>query len=436
MGFDLQTSVSALTVFFQGLLSFFSPCVLPLVPLYLSYLAGGAPEAAMDPAARRRTLLNTFFFVVGISFAVFLLGMGFTALGQFFGRYRTAFTVAGGIIVLLMGVWQLFFGGVSNKELRLPFRLDRWAMGPVPALVMGFTFSFAWTPCVGPTLTSVLLLAGSSDSRVLGFVLIGVYTLGFVLPFLLVGLFTGQMLRFFRSHMNWLRYTAKAGGVLLILLGVLMISGRMSSFTGYLAGLGSGTGSPASSTVQQADSSRESDSDNTADEETASSSESPDSESQTTVPALDFTLTDQFGNTHTLADYKGKTILLNFWATWCGPCQMEMPDLQALYEEWGENEGDLVVLGIASPAAEGSLYPVDDKSAEEIGAWLEEQGDSYPVLMDTTGELFLGYGVYSFPTTFMIDKEGNVFGYLSGSMSREIMDSIVEQTMTGERVAG
>ena len=436
MGFDLQTSVSALTVFFQGLLSFFSPCVLPLVPLYLSYLAGGAPEAALDPAARRRTLLNTFFFVVGISFAFFLLGMGFTALGQFFGRYRTAFTVAGGIIVLLMGVWQLFFGGVSNKELRLPFRLDRWAMGPVPALVMGFTFSFAWTPCVGPTLTSVLLLAGSSDSRALGFVLIGVYTLGFVLPFLLVGLFTGQMLRFFRSHMNWLRYTAKAGGVLLILLGVLMISGRMSSFTGYLAGLGSGTGSPASSTVQQADSSRESDSDNTADEETASSSESPDSGSQTTVPALDFTLTDQFGNTHTLADYKGKTILLNFWATWCGPCQMEMPDLQALYEEWGENEGDLVVLGIASPAAEGSLYPVDDKSAEEIGAWLEEQGYSYPVLMDTTGELFLGYGVYSFPTTFMIDKEGNVFGYLSGSMSREIMDSIVEQTMTGERVAG
>ena len=436
MGFDLQTSVSALTVFFQGLLSFFSPCVLPLVPLYLSYLAGGEPEAAMDPAARRRTLLNTFFFVVGISFAFFLLGMGFTALGQFFGRYRTAFTVAGGIIVLLMGVWQLFFGGVSNKELRLPFRLDRWAMGPVPALVMGFTFSFAWTPCVGPTLTSVLLLAGSSDSRALGFVLIGVYTLGFVLPFLLVGLFTGQMLRFFRSHMNWLRYTAKAGGVLLILLGVLMISGRMSSFTGYLAGLGSGTGSPASSTVQQADSSRESDSDNTADEETASSSDSPDSGSQTTVPALDFTLTDQFGNTHTLADYKGKTILLNFWATWCGPCQMEMPDLQALYEEWGENEGDLVVLGIASPAAEGSLYPVDDKSAEEIGAWLEEQGYSYPVLMDTTGELFLGYGVYSFPTTFMIDKEGNVFGYLSGSMSREIMDSIVEQTMTGERVAG
>ena len=171
------------------------------------------------------------------------------------------------------------------------------------------------------------------------------------------------------------------------------------------------------------------------DEETASS-ENSGAEEQDDIPALDFTLTDQFGNTHTLADYEGKTILLNFWATWCGPCQMEMPDLQALYEEWGENEGDLVVLGIASPVADGSLYPVDDKSAEEIGAWLDEQGYTYPVLMDTTGELFLGYGVYSFPTTFMIDKEGNVFGYLNGSMSREIMDSIVEQTMTGQRVNG
>ena len=434
MGFDLQTSVSALTVFAQGLLSFFSPCVLPLVPLYLSYLAGGAPEAALDPAARRRTLLNTFFFVLGVSFAFFLLGMGFTALGQFFSRWRTAFTVAGGVIVLLMGLWQLLLGGVSTRELRLPFRLDRWAMGPVPALVMGFTFSFAWTPCVGPTLTSVLLLAGSSASRAAGFALIGLYTLGFVIPFLLVGLFTGQMLRFFRRHMNWLKYTAKAGGVLLILLGVLMISGRMSSLTGWLAGLGSDAGGASSSSVQQADSAPGS-LPGEGEEEAASSGETGESDPDA-VPALDFTLTDQFGNTHTLADYAGKTILLNFWATWCGPCQAEMPDLQALYEEWGENEGDLVVLGVAGPKADGSLYPVDDKTAEEIAAWLAEKGYTYPVLMDTTGELFLGYGVYSFPTTFMVDKDGNVFGYLTGSMSREIMDSIVEQTMTGQRVGG
>ena len=121
MGFDLQTSVSAITVFFQGLLSFLSPCVLPLVPLYLSYLAGGAVDA-LDAQARRRTLRNTLFFILGISFAFFVLGLGFTALGRFFSGNRALFARIGGILIILMGLWQLFGAGFS-KELRLPVRL-------------------------------------------------------------------------------------------------------------------------------------------------------------------------------------------------------------------------------------------------------------------------------------------------------------------------
>ncbi len=415
MGFDLQTSVSALAVLAQGLLSFFSPCVLPLVPLYLGYLAGGARDAG-ERESRRRTLVNTLFFVAGISFAFFLLGFGVTALGRFFNRYTHAFTLAGGLVILAMGLWQLFGPGFS-RELRLPFRLDRWAMGPAPALVMGFTFSFAWTPCVGPALTSVLILAGSSQSQGRALFLMTLYTLGFVVPFLLVGLFTQRLLAFFRSHSRWLEYTAKAGGVVLILMGLLLLSGQMTTLSDALA-QPQATAAPAQEEDQTA---------------------LPESDSQPeeeTLPAAPgFTLTDQFGNTHSLEDYEGKTILLNFWATWCGPCKMEMPDLQALYEDWEENAGDLVVLGVAAPKDPDSLYPVDDKTEEEIAAFLEENGYDYPVLMDATGELFLAYGVNSFPTTFMIDREGNVFGYLSGTMSREIMDSIVEQTMTGVRAA-
>ena len=145
------------------------------------------------------------------------------------------------------------------------------------------------------------------------------------------------------------------------------------------------------------------------------------------IPALDFTLTDQYGETHTLSDYQGQTVFLNFWATWCGPCKMEMPDIQALYEEWDENAGDLVVLGVAGPGIgrEGS--------AEDIAAFLEANGYTYPVVMDDTGTLFYQYGISAYPTTFMIDPEGNVFGYVQGAVSREIMDDIVEQTMTGQR---
>ena len=148
----------------------------------------------------------------------------------------------------------------------------------------------------------------------------------------------------------------------------------------------------------------------------------------TLPPAVDFQLQDQYGNTHTLEDYKGKTIFLNFWATWCPPCRAEMPDIQKIYDSYKENGDDsLVVLGVASPGQgqEGSL--------EEVAGFLEENGYTYPVLMDTTGEQFAAYGVYALPTTFMIDRDGNVFGYVSGQLTEEIMLDIIRQTMEGRR---
>ena len=410
MGFSIETSVSAVTIFLQGALSFFSPCVLPLVPLYVSYLAGGAAVVGEDGVRRYprgKIFLNTLFFVAGISFAFFLLGLGLTALGAFFHDYQVWFARISGVIILLFGLYQLGLGKramLLEQERRLPFRLDKLAMNPAVALVMGFTFSFAWTPCVGPTLSSVLLMASSAESSAAGFLLIGVYTLGFVLPFLAVGLFTGAVLDFFKAHQSVVRYTVKIGAVLLIVMGILTLTGATNGLSADLAAV-SGT------TTQQED----------AGGAQGESGEIP------VIPAPDFTLTDQYGETHTLSDYQGQTVFLNFWATWCGPCKMEMPDIQALYEEWDENAGDLVVLGVAGPGIgrEGS--------AEDIAAFLEENGYTYPVVMDDTGTLFYQYGISAYPTTFMIDPEGNVFGYVQGAVSREIMDDIVEQTMTGQR---
>ena len=441
MGFDLQTSVSALTVFFQGLLSFFSPCVLPLVPLYLSYLAGGAPEAALDKAARRRTLINTFFFVLGISFAFFLLGMGFTALGQFFSDNRIWFARISGMIMVLFGLYQLGVFGRSGKldqEHRLPLRLDRLAMGPLPALLLGFTFSFAWTPCVGPVLGSVLLMAGSTGAAAKAFLLIGVYTLGFILPFLAVGLFTGTVLDFFKKHNSVVRYTVKIGAILLILMGVMTLTGFMNGLTSYLSNFGnnaSGSGSrqPAETAVQEETESAagggSETSDGLAETESAAGGESGETSSAdpNAVPAPDFTLMDQYGNQHTLSDYQGKTVFLNFWATWCGPCRSEMPEIQQLYEDYGSNEGDLIVLGVAAPGVgrEGS--------EDDICTFLEENGYTFPVVMDYFGAFSNQYGIRAYPTTFMIDTDGNVFGYVESALTKEMMESIVEQTMTGER---
>ncbi len=428
MGFTLDVSVPVLTVFVQGLVSFFSPCVLPLIPLYIGYLSGGTGVKGEDGRIyydRKKVMLHTICFVIGVSFAFFLLGLGFSALGSFFKSNQLLFARIGGILVIMFGLYQLGFFGQSSilsREGRLPLSINTLAMSPFTALVMGFTFSFAWTPCVGPALASVLIMAASASTKAWGFALIGVYTLGFILPFLAVGFFTTSVLAFFKTHSNVAKNAVKAGGVLMVLMGIMMFTGKMNGVTGYLSSI---SGRTATETKAAPETEREEPIEEPTEEPAQASEE--ESENQP-LPAIDFTLTDQFGNTHSLSDYKGKTIFLNFWATWCPPCRAEMPDIQKLYESY-DTEGDnaLIVLGVAAPN-----YG-QEKDEEGIKKFLEENGYTYPTLMDTTGEFFEAYGVFSYPTTFMIDRDGNVFGYASGMLSEDTMRSIVEQTMNGKR---
>ena len=439
MGFSLDVSVPALTVFLQGLVSFFSPCVLPLIPLYIGYLSGGTRKVGEDGKVtyqRSKVMVNTLFFILGVSFTFFLLGLGVSAVGRFFNSNQMMFARIGGIIVVLFGLFQLGIFGKSKvlgKEHRLPFRLNTMAMSPWVALIMGFTFSFAWTPCVGPALASVLLMAASASTKVAGFALIGVYTLGFVLPFLAVGLFTSTLLEVFKKHAKVVQYTVKIGGVLMIVMGLMMFTGKMNAITGYLSDI---------STPGQKESSADKGEDkavmdksgedgaqkgNTSPDESGNSG-NEEQEKEELPDIYDFTLVDQYGESHTLSEYKGKTVFLNFWATWCPPCRAEMPDIQKIYEEYNnEEEGDLVVLGIAAPEYGSEV------SEEGIKDFLEENGYTYPVLMDPGGEIFTEYGIYSYPTTFMINKEGKVFGYASGQLNEDTMRSIIRQTMEGKK---
>lgn len=423
MGFSLDVGVPVVTVFLQGLLSFFSPCVLPLVPLYLGYLSGGAGEGELY-GKKGRLFLNTICFVIGISTAFFTLGLGVSVAGSFLDQNQAMVARIGGILVILFGLYQLGILGKSRllgTEHRFWLKLDKLKMSPIVALIFGFTFSFAWTPCVGPALASVLLMAGSAGTKMTGFLLIGVYTLGFVLPFLAVGLFTAKVLGLFKKYNYVVKYTVKIGGILMVFLGILMVTGKMNAITGYLSGAPAQTSSKES--TEDADKNQ-----TVKEEKDLQEDSSPSEEQQDLYPAPDFVLTDQYGNTHSLADYKGKTIFLNFWATWCGPCRNEMPEIQKIYEETQQEEdSDLVVLGIAAPGFG------QEKSQEEVEAFLEENGYTYPVLMDITGEVFMAYGISAYPTTFMVDRDGNLFGYIQGQLNEAMMRSIIRQTMEGKR---
>ncbi|MBA4701188.1 MAG: redoxin domain-containing protein [Ruminococcus sp.] len=440
MGFSLDVSVPVLTVFLQGLLSFFSPCVLPLIPLYIGYLSGGTKTVGEDGKvyySRKKVMVNTLFFVIGISFTFFVLGLGVSALGAAFKGSQTLFARIGGILIIVFGLYQLGFFGKSrvlSSEHRLPFKLDRLAMSPWTALIMGFTFSFAWTPCVGPALSSVLLMAASANTKVLGFVLIGVYTLGFILPFLAVGVFSTTLLDLFKKHSNVVKYTVKAGGVLMILMGIMMFTGKMNAITGYLSEVQTSQeqNKPEEENSKEQTSPKENgqaeEQGNEDEEQSVQDGETKQEDNTTLTDAIDFELKDQFGTVHKLSDYRGKTIFMNFWATWCPPCRAEMPEIQKLHEAYQSEENpEVVILGVAAPGY-GS-----EQDEEGIKKFMEENGYTYPVLMDEGGSLFEQYSIYSYPTTFMITKEGKVFGYVSGQLTEDMMKSIIAQTIEGKR---
>ena len=156
-------------------------------------------------------------------------------------------------------------------------------------------------------------------------------------------------------------------------------------------------------------------------EESYSAEPDPDA-----YPAPDFELTDQYGNTHRLSSYKGKVVFLNFWATWCSPCRAEMPDIQKLYEEYQREGKDVVILGVAYP---GNF---SEESASGVAGFLEENGYTYPVVMDTSAKTATDYYIDAFPTTYMIDKNGNIFGYVSGMLEEAEMREMIESTIRGK----
>lgn len=238
---ETGTQVTALAALSAGLLAFFSPCVLPIVPLYMAYFAGGADlekaeseeeEKARRIKVRKNTMLNTVFFVLGISSVYVILGLAATAAGEFFNKHGSTFSKVGGIIVIVLGVLQLIFavkGGSMGQEKRMNFDWGKFGMNPLTAFILGFSFSFAWTPCVGPMLLAVIAMVANAANRATGFAYMAVYTLGFTIPFLLLGFFTDKLLNYLQGKTAVLKYTSQAGAVLMIIIGIMMLTGLIGA---------------------------------------------------------------------------------------------------------------------------------------------------------------------------------------------------------------
>jgi len=210
-----------------GAISFLSPCVLPLVPGYLSYVAGGAGETAADGKSRQlQILVPALFFVLGFTTVFVLLGLSAMALGGFLQRYQIEANLIGGALVAI-------FGLAMTGLLRLPFALmkdTRWrgpkqASGPFGAFLLGIAFGFGWTPCIGPVLASILTVTATSAGN--GAVLLGTYGLGLGVPFLLTALFFGSAAAGLK-HMRRAGAALNVGaGMVMVGVGILMMTGRL-----------------------------------------------------------------------------------------------------------------------------------------------------------------------------------------------------------------
>ena len=193
--------ISYAGVFLEGLLSFISPCILPLVPLYMSYLTSDAKYSIEGEVHYKNTriILKTIFFILGISTTYFLLGISVNLLRGVISEYRDLIMMNGGIILIVFALHQsgIIKFSFLDKEKRL-YLEEVKALNYFKAYLLGFVFSFAWTPCIGPLLANVLLLASTSDV-LKGNLLILLYTLGFTIPFILLGLFYAKAISIFRS---------------------------------------------------------------------------------------------------------------------------------------------------------------------------------------------------------------------------------------------
>ena len=226
-----------LAAFIAGLVSFLSPCVLPLVPGYVSLISGVGVEElkAQESPVLRRVMLNSIAFIIGFSIVFVTLGALSTEVGQLAAQYKSTLARIAGVVIILFGLHLT--GIMPIKALYADKRLHNVKGGSTPwgAFVVGFAFAFGWTPCVGPILGAILGLAAAQNSVSQGILLLTVYSLGLAVPFLLAALGIERFMKFYSGFRRHMHAVEVASGALLMVLGVLLVLGKFTVLARYFS---------------------------------------------------------------------------------------------------------------------------------------------------------------------------------------------------------
>ncbi|MCY4525972.1 MAG: redoxin domain-containing protein [Anaerolineaceae bacterium] len=529
----MEIQLTLWLAFIAGLVSFISPCVLPLVPAYVGYMGGrltssvsnvalaGGPVVGIGTAQRFFTFAHSLFFVAGFSMVFVSIGLVSTAFisvvgGQNIGTITDLIGRVGGVVIIFLG---LHFSGLLSgwlQKLRSSERLlaspltslaialagaflilwgfsgtvsiqesDLWQYAPwAPTLgllvlglflawlllggaftdgvrfwrssidrltgilyadtrrevggnegrngfassaLMGVVFSAGWTPCIGPVYGAVLTLAANGGDINQAGILLAAYSLGLGVPFMLTAFLLDGAQGILRRLQRHLRSIQLLSGAFLILVGILVASGTLQGLSATLATgafaeaainleeqvLDSIIGEPGADSVSEVDALPQSDAPVGFDQLAESA---PSTGTAAGQIAPDFATSGDDGQALRLSDYRGQVVLLNFWATWCGPCRIEMPEFEQIHRERA-GEGFVVV---AVNNAE-SMAAVQD--------FREELALSFPLALDEDASIQALYGINNYPSTFLLDQEGRILSRHFGALTVEQIHELVDGAM-------
>ncbi|MBI4811403.1 MAG: cytochrome c biogenesis protein CcdA [Ignavibacteriales bacterium] len=232
-------NVTIVTAFIFGVLSFISPCVLPIVPGYLSFISGVSFEEMQNTdnrtQIRKRILLNALLFVLGFSIVFIALGASATAIGQFLHQQINIISKIAGVIIIIFGLHMIGVFKIPFLNYEKRFHTEGKKLSLFGAFIVGLAFAFGWTPCIGPILAAILAIASQQETVMQGVILLSFYSLGLGIPFLLTGLSLTIFFNVFNKFKRHLHKVEVVGGILLVIVGVLIMTNYLTVLSGYFA---------------------------------------------------------------------------------------------------------------------------------------------------------------------------------------------------------
>jgi cytochrome c-type biogenesis protein len=388
--------------FLAGLASFLSPCVLPLVPGYVSLISGVSidsltGEGGSRSSARRAVIINSIAFNLGLSMIFISLGaaagfLGASILNNIWLR------IIGGVVIIgfglqLMGVLKI---GALYRDTR--FFSQQKPRGIFGSFTLGLAFAAGWTPCIGPILGGIIGLAATSGGWRSGLILSSFYAMGLAVPFLLTGLGINQFLGFYSKFRRHLHKVEVVSGSILIIIGLVVAFGLTTKLnSSRLASLIPNLEETVNRLYR--------------DKEKADAPPAPPKPpvdaNATFAPEVELKTVD--GQPFRLSELKGRVVILNFWATWCIPCRAEIPELNAIQRELKDK--GLIIIG-----------PSWDDTADGIKEFQKDIKQDYTVLINGESVQDKFDGIPSLPTTFIIDREGRIRKRITGGVFRETLE--------------